>query len=36
MIVSFQLLGMLEQRLEIWNENPCIGDVFVEVVSKLK
>jgi hypothetical protein len=35
MRVSIQFLFLIEQRVELWNENPCIGDVFMEVVSTL-
>ena len=31
--VSVKFLFLIEQRVEAWSENPCIGDVFMEVVS---
>lgn len=30
--VNRRLLELIEKRLEIWNEKPCLGDVFLEVV----
>lgn len=32
--VNVKLLFLVETRLEHWNENPCLGDIFAEVLPE--